>query len=256
MSDDLRADWAEWHDHREAELRSPHGWLSLAGLHWLDERPRRFPGVPGEWHTGGSAARVTATADEGLVVDGSPLDGTAEVVVEEQESTIFASYGDVRLEVALRSGTYVLRPRDPEAPALRTFTGVPAYEVRPEYVVEARFTPYGAPRAIVVGSAQEGLEQDSTVDGELVFTLGGVEQRLAASVDGDTVDLRFSDTTSGTSTAGWRALTGSLRDGRAVLDFNRARNMPSAFSPHGTCPRPPEGNVITVPVEAGELKPA
>ncbi len=70
------------------------------------------------------------------------------------------------------------------------------------------------------------------------------------------MDLRFSDPTSGTSTAEWRALTGALRDGRAVLDFNRARNMPYAFSPYGTCPRPPKGNVVTVPVEAGELKPS
>ena len=255
MSADLQADWNEWHHRREAVLRQPHGWLSLTGLLWLDSTPRRFPGVPGEWFVVGAEARVTATAAEGLVVDGAVLDGTASVEIAEQGSNLFASYGDVRVEVALRSGRYALRPRDPNAPTRSAFTGVPAFAVRPEYVVDAEFRAYDAPRTVVVGSAQEGVEQETTVDGELVFTLGGVEQSVAASVDGDSVDFRFSDTTSGTSTAPWRSLSGPLADGRAVLDFNRATNMPFTFSPYGTCPRPPEGNVLTVAVEAGERTP-
>jgi uncharacterized protein (DUF1684 family) len=249
---DLQAEWDEWHHRREAVLRQPHGWLSLTGLFWLDSSPRRFPGVPGEWVVSGAAAQVTATAAEGLLVDGEVLDGSASVTVAEQESKIFAAYGDVRLEVALRSGGYALRPRDPNAPTRLAFTGVPAFEVRPEFVVEAEFTPYDSPRTVVVGSAQDGLKQESTVDGELRFTLGGAEHALAASVDGDSVNFRFSDTTSGSSTAPWRSLSAPLHDGRAVLDFNRATNMPFTFSPYGTCPQPPEGNVVTVPVEAGE----
>ncbi len=255
MTTDLQAGWDEWHHRREVVLRQPHGWLSLTGLLWLDSTPKRFPGVPGEWVVDDDAARVTVTAAEGLVVDGEVLDGTASVVVAEQGSKIFASYGDVHLEVALRSGRYVLRPRDPQAPTRLAFDGVPAFDVRPEFVVDAEFRPFEAPRTVVVGSAQEGLEQETTVDGELVFTLGGVEQVVAASVDGDNVNFRFSDATSGRSTAPWRALSGPLTDGRAVLDFNRATNMPFTFSPFGTCPRPPEGNVLAVAVEAGELKP-
>jgi uncharacterized protein (DUF1684 family) len=249
---DLQTEWDQWHHRREAVLRQPHGWLSLTGLHWLDHTPRRFPGVPGEWVVDGDAAKVTATAAEGLLVNGEVLDGSASVTVAEQGSTTFATFGDVHVEVALRSGRYALRPRDPNAPTRLAFTGVPAFAARPEFVVEAEFTPYDSPRTIVVGSAQDGLKQESTVDGELRFTLGGVEQVLAASVDGDSVNLRFSDTTSGSTTAPWRSLSAPLHEGRAVLDFNRATNMPYTFSPYGTCPQPPEGNVVTVAVEAGE----
>jgi uncharacterized protein (DUF1684 family) len=32
-------------------------------------------------------------------------------------------------------------------------------------------------------------------------------------------------------------------------------NLPCAFTAHATCPLPPAGNVITVPVEAGEKNP-
>ena len=255
MTTDLETSWADWHRRREAVLRQPHGWLSLTGLLWLDETPRRFPGVPGEWVVDGDAAEVTATAAEGLEVDGGVLDGTTSLTVAEQGSKILATAGGVYVEVALRSGRYALRPRDPHSPTRTAFTGVPAFAVRPDFVVDAEFHPFPAPRTEVVGTAQPGLKQETTVDGELVFTLAGVEQRVAASRDGDSVDFRFSDATSGTSTAPWRSLSAPLHDGRAVLDFNRATNMPFAFSPFGTCPRPPEGNELAVAVEAGELKP-
>ena len=251
----LRTEWDQWHARREAVLSEPHGWLSLTGLHWLDEQPRHFPGVPGEWHSDGRTAHVTATADEGLVIDGRVLDGSDSVVVAEQGSAIFATYGDVHLEVGLRSGRYVLRPRDPQAPTRQSFTGVPAFDVSSEWVVDAEYTPYPAQRSITVGTAQEGLRQGTAVDGELRFTLGGVEQTLAVSVDKHVVSFRFSDATSGDTTAQWRSLTAPLHDGRARLDFNRATNMPFTFSPYGMCPQPPEGNLITVAVTAGERKP-
>jgi uncharacterized protein (DUF1684 family) len=252
----LQTEWDQWHARREAALSEPHGWLSLTGLHWLDDRPHRFPGVPGEWHSDGRSAHVSATADEGLVVDGQVLDGSDSVVVAEQDSTIFATYRDVHLEVALRSGRYVLRPRDPQAPTRQSFTGVPAFDVSPEWIVDAEYTPYPAQRSITVGSAQDGLRQGSTVDGELRFTLGGAGQTLAVSVDRHVVNFRFSDATSGDTTALWRSLSAPLHDGRVRLDFNRATNMPFTFSPYGTCPQPPEGNMITVAVTAGERLPA
>lgn len=37
-----------------------------------------------------------------------------------------------------------------------------------------------------------------------------------------------------------------------VIDFNKAHNPPSAFTPYATCPLPPESNRLTVRIEAGE----
>jgi len=255
--DSPAADWARWHAEREEALAAPHGWLSLTALHWLDDQPRRFPGVPGEWRVADGAASVTATAGEGLVVDGQELDGTAEVTVEEAGSTLFASYGDdVRAEVALRTGRYALRTRDPRAPARTGFPGVPAFEVRPKWVVDAEFTPYDEPRTVVVGGAQEGLRHNLVAAGEVWFTLDGAEQALVVSATADGLAVLFRDGTNGDTTAPWRSLlTGAPQDGRVRIDFNRATNLPYAFSDHGTCPQPPEGNVITIPVEAGERAP-
>jgi uncharacterized protein (DUF1684 family) len=40
-----------------------------------------------------------------------------------------------------------------------------------------------------------------------------------------------------------------------VLDFNRATNLPCAYTEFTTCPLPPAGNRLTVAVEAGEKSP-
>ena len=35
----LQQEWEAWHREREEQLRTPHGWLSLTALHWLDDTP-------------------------------------------------------------------------------------------------------------------------------------------------------------------------------------------------------------------------
>ena len=51
----------------------------------------------------------------------------------------------------------------------------------------------------------------------------------------------FRDATSGKTHLRRRAVPvrGSARDGKVVLDFNRAYSPPCAFTPHATCPLPP-----------------
>ena len=44
-------------------------------------------------------------------------------------------------------------------------------------------------------------------------------------------------------------------DGAVVLDFNRAVNLPCAYTDHATCPLPPAGNRLPVGIEAGEKTP-
>jgi uncharacterized protein (DUF1684 family) len=44
-------------------------------------------------------------------------------------------------------------------------------------------------------------------------------------------------------------------DGAVELDFNRATNLPCAYTEFATCPLPPAGNRLAVAVEAGEQIP-
>ncbi len=88
------------------------------------------------------------------------------------------------------------------------------------------------------------------IDGEEV----SLEPHLSSPDDLD-LFLVFRDTTSGETTYGaGRFLSAELVEGsdEVVLDFNLATNPPCAFTPFATCPLPPPGNTLSVPVEAGE----
>ena len=65
----------------------------------------------------------------------------------------------------------------------------------------------------------------------------------------------FKDLTSGKQTyaAGRFLKAGLPKEGKVVLDFNKATNPPCAFTPYATCPLPPKQNYLPVAVEAGEL---
>ncbi|GAA2796830.1 DUF1684 domain-containing protein [Kribbella solani] len=96
-----------------------------------------------------------------------------------------------------------------------------------------------------------------SASGEL--TLGGEDRayELVATAAGDSrLNLSFHDRTNGAETAPWRTVTTGpvARDGSVSIDFNRAINLPFAFTAYGTCPAPVPGNRIDLPVTAGEKK--
>ena len=64
----------------------------------------------------------------------------------------------------------------------------------------------------------------------------------------------FRDLTTGKETypAGRFFYSDMPKDGKVVLDFNKAYNPPCAFTPFATCPLPPKENYLQVRVEAGE----
>lgn len=257
VDEDLAARWAWWHAEREERLRQPHGWLSLTGLHWLSAEPCEFPGVPGRWRTRDGRAEVTAAAADGLVVHGRVLNGTDGVRVPDDKAVTFAEFGDVAIEVIMRSGRYGIRLRDPHSPLRKGFTGVPTFPLDANWVIDAHLDRYPQPRDVSVDTAQPGLTGVESAVGELRFTAGGAEHSLVAFAADDGVSVLFSDATSGTSTAPWRALWAEAAPEQDTvrLDFNRAVNLPSAFSEFGTCPKPPAGNELSVAVEAGEKTP-
>ena len=68
----------------------------------------------------------------------------------------------------------------------------------------------------------------------------------------------FTDATSGLTTYPANrslAIAAPAEDGTVVLDFNRATNLPCAYTEFATCPLPPAGNRLDIAVEAGEKLP-
>jgi uncharacterized protein len=253
-------DWQEWHSRREARLADPHGFLSITGLHWLSAAPQRFPDAPGVWTTGAAGVTVVLGEGEELVVDGTPVRGEHRFGVLPERGGVNAVRGEAVIEVARRGGHDIVRPRHPDAPLRTAFTGTPAYAPDPRWVVTGRWTPFDTPRPTTVGAAVDGLEHVYDAPGRIVFELEGRELALTAFPGNGPGSLLvlFTDATSGVTTyAANRALAldPPAADGTVVLDFNRAVNLPCAYTDLATCPLPPAENRLPVAVEAGEKIP-
>jgi uncharacterized protein (DUF1684 family) len=257
--------WLRFRNSRNMVLAADHGWLTLTSFQWLAAEPARLEEVPGLWSTDGTEAVLTAAPQDGLVFveTGEAVDGTVTASLANEESLMWVSFGgaDARrvvVELAVRGNKYAIRTRDSQSPVLTEFKGVPTFDFRPELAVTARFEPYPEPVEVPIGTSNPLVDGVHRTVGELVFRLPGIdhEYRLQAEEEKlGALTVTFHDRTNGDTTDEWRKVeTGRPRpDGTVILDFNRAINYPSAFTPYGTCPMPVRNNSLDVGIEAGEM---
>ncbi|MFI9634103.1 DUF1684 domain-containing protein [Nocardia sp. NPDC051929] len=259
-TDAFVADWQDWHRGQEARLADPHGFLAITDLHWLAETPQRFSDAPGAWSTGADGVTVVLDDGEELVVDGKPVRGRHVFGVIPERGGVNAVWGDAVIEVAKRGGHDIVRPRHPDNPLRTAFRGTPAYAPHPKWVVSGRYVAFPEPQPTTVGAAVEGLEHVYDAPGQVEFELDGRPLRLTAfpGKDPGALTVLFTDETSGVTTyAANRVLQLSPpdADGSVDLDFNRAANLPCAYTDLATCPLPPAENRLPVAIEAGEKLP-
>jgi uncharacterized protein (DUF1684 family) len=264
-TDDLTAPagWRAWAAARDAELADPYGWLSLTALHWLTGTPAAYDDLPGLWWADDAGIHVdpaggAAGAPGGaLTLDGSPL-GAATVVWTRHGGAVGdLRAGDRLLETVGRGPLdHGVRVRDPHAPAVAAFDGVPRFAHDAAWVLTAGFEPAAAGTVEETGSVAARVRHRRDVAGHVRFTHDGAEHVLQVAGGGHP-SIWFRDATNGRETAAFRVLAVDPRpDGSVVLDLNRAENAPCAFSDHGTCPLPPAGNTLPFAVPAGERRPA
>lgn len=258
--DTFAADWEEWHRRKDAALAHEHGFLAVTGQHWLATCPQRFPGAPGIWSTGDDGVTVVLGEGEELVVAGTRVRGRHAFGVIPERGGVNAVWGEAVIEIAKRGGHDLIRPRHPKHPLRTAFTGTPAYAPDPRWVVTGTYAPFPQPRPTIVGAAVEGLQHVYDAPGRIRFRIGGRTLGLTAFNGGASGDLMvlFTDATSGVTTY---AATRTLHieapgpDGTVGLDFNRATNLPCAYTDFATCPLPPAENRLSVAIEAGEKIP-
>jgi uncharacterized protein (DUF1684 family) len=260
-----------WRQQREASLRKPEGWFSLVGLFWLEEGENRFgsdpgntvilpqgkaPAVAGTLVRRGEAVRLEAAPGAAVQIGGKPVE-TADLVSDENGEPTVVQLGSLSFFLIRRGERLGVRVRDAASPALASFDGIATYPIRPDWRVNARFEPYRPPRQVAVPNILGDIEEQPS-PGAVVFEHGGETLRLDALEGGDdgSLFLIFADGTNGSETygAGRFLDTEAPRDGRVVVDFNRAYNPPCAFTAFATCPLPPRQNTLPLRVEAGEKK--
>jgi uncharacterized protein (DUF1684 family) len=258
-SDDFIGQWEEWHRRHEAIMADRHGFLSITNIHWLDGEPQRFDDAPGAWYTDDDGVNVLLDDGEELIVEGEARTGRHNFGAIPERASRYAYWGENAVEVAKRGGYDLIRPRHPSNPLRARYSGTPSYRPEPGWAVIGRYRQLAQPRPTTVGAAVEGLEHVYHAVGEVEFSLGGSELRLTAFPgrrEGEVLVL-FTDATSGVTTyAANRSLVlEPAADGSVVIDFNRAVNLPCAYTDLATCPLPPRENRLPVAIEAGEKIP-
>jgi uncharacterized protein len=265
-----RAQIEAWRAQRETRLKAEGGWLSLAGLFWLEEGGNSFgtgagnkivlpsgsaPERAGVLELRGRQASVrlepgVTAAVAGRAAASGPLRSDA------SGSPDVLSLGRLTLHVIERSGRVGIRVKDPESPVRRSFKGLQWFPIEESWRVEARFVPHDRPRTLELADVT-GSVQKLTAPGYVVFRRGGQELRLEPvleEADAKELFFIFRDATSGRETygAGRYLYTELPRDGKVLIDFNKAYSPPCAFTRFATCPLPPRQNRLPVRVDAGE----
>ncbi|GAA4178554.1 DUF1684 domain-containing protein [Gryllotalpicola koreensis] len=259
---DFAAEWRAWHAAHEKNRASEHGFLAITSIRWLTAGPERFDDVPGSWSVGDEGIVVALAAGESLEFEGATLIGRHVFGHLPERASWFAYWeapeGRAAVEIARRGGNDIIRPRHPNAPIRSAYQGTDAYEPDPRFVIDGRFEAFAEPRPVTVGSVVDGLQHVYDAVGTISFELDGPRSLLAFNGHGGGLHVLFTDLTSGVTTyAANRSLNLAEpdADGRVRLDFNRATNLPCAYTPFATCPLPPAENRLGAAVEAGEKTP-
>jgi len=161
--------------------------------------------------------------------------------------------GPIQFYVIDRDGRLAVRVKDAQSATLRNFKGTQFFPINPEFRFEARFIP--SPMKVNVPNVLGRAElQDSP--GLVEFSYKGHKYQLRPIFEGKTLFFIFKDLTSKKETyqAGRMVNTPLPKDGKVVLDFNKAYNPPCIFSPYATCPLPLKENILPIRIEAGELR--
>jgi uncharacterized protein (DUF1684 family) len=243
---------------RDLAAVAPQGPLALTNTQWVDMEQTIW-GVPGTWAPrtdGGSGLVVSASADEGIVVDGELVTSSAIVRGKDDPTPSEVTLGGtLSAHVIAQEGNYALRVWDAQSEGIVNFGGIDAFDHATDWVITASWKEI--PGGTSVGFEHlkdEGVVRDEVVPGEITFEHEGASYSIAAFKAGKALQLVFSDTTNGDSTysVGRFLFVAPNPDGTITLDFNYAILPPCAFSYAFNCPLPPAQNRFPFPIEAGE----
>jgi len=257
----------EWQVQRLERLKSKNGWLSLAGLFWLEEGENSFGSDPeneivfpekADAFSGTlvlNSGKVTLKVAEGVEIrHDDSLVTEMKLADDHSENTTRLQQGDLAWYIVKRGERYGIRLRDHKHPRIDELDHIPSYPIQTDYVVEATLEPFDSPKTMTVATPLEGFTESYECPGILNFKINGRAVKLHPFTSGNRYFLVIADETSGLDTygAGRFMYTEPDSTGRIILDFNKAYNPPCAFSPFATCPMPPRENFMPAAIEAGE----
>jgi uncharacterized protein (DUF1684 family) len=259
-----------WRAQRVERLKAPNGWLSLIGLHWLKDGKNSVGSAKdndvvlakGPAHLGvislkSGKATIELDAKADATIDDKKA-SSAELLDDTHEKPTTVAFGTASFYMIDRNGKKGLRVKDTAAETRAHFAGIDSFAIDPSWRVEAKWEAYTPAHSLDIPTVL-GTVDKMSVPGKASFTRGGKTFTLLPVLeDKDAKELWFifADRTSGKETYGAaRFLYADMpKDGKLVIDFNKAYNPPCAFTPYATCPLAPPENRLDLRVTAGEKK--
>jgi hypothetical protein len=265
--EDYKAEVLNWQKQRDAKLRQPDSWLTLVGLFWLKDGKNSIgsagtndfvlpagssPAAVADLQLHAGVVTLTPRSGVSVQVNGKPVSSAIPLSFD-AEKPDKVTVDRISFFIIKRGERLAVRAKDRESEVLKNFTGLKYFPVNPAYRIEARFV--SDEKKIPVPNILGEVEQELS-PGYVEFELNGKSVRMRPVFEGDTLFFIFKDETSRTETyqAGRMLNTPLPKDGKVVLDFNHSYNPPCIFTPYATCPLPPRENVLSMRIEAGELR--
>ena len=263
----------KWQSDRLASLTKADGWLTLAGLFWLNEGENKFgsdpkgvvilpkdkaPAVAGSLFLEKGHVRLAARPGVEITADNKPAAALDLKDDNDDNGPTILKLGSLLINVVKRGDRIGVRVKDSESRTRLEFKGLEYYPIDPKWRIEARFEPYQPAKAIPITNVL-GMTDDEASPGALAFEVDGKTYRIDPILEKGETDLfvMIADETTGKETYGaGRYLYVSPPDatGKVVIDFNKTYSPPCAFTNFATCPLPPRQNHLPFRVDAGEKK--
>jgi len=260
-----------WRQEVDNNLRRENGWLALAGLFWLRRGnnvigsdpesdillPKRAPARLGTFEFDGNNVMLNVESDLPVEVNGVETK-SALLDADQEDVPSFITFNDMRMVVVRRSKGVGIRLWDNTREQRHTFPSRAWYPVKEEFRIPATYTRYEQMRIVKMPDIL-GAIQDEPIHGYVTFEVNGQKHELIVTEEPDhRLFIQFMDLTNGDPTypSGRYHYTDAYKeDQEFFVDFNKAYNLPCAFTDYATCTFPPQENHLNVAIEAGEIYP-
>ena len=265
-SDDIE----RWFEGRVERLTAPTGYLSIAGLFWLEEGensfgsdpsndfvfPDKAPGTMGVFRVDNGKVTVVVDPRVKITRDGKAIARLELSNDHDDGGATVLQWGTLSWFVIQRGETRLIRLKDPESENRTNFGTLQRYAVDEKWMVAGKAEFYPVTKYFETVNSV-GIPAHERFYGAVVFELDGETYRLDALYEMGTEDwfIIFADETSGLETYGagrYLYCEPPDEDGNVVIDFNKSYNPPCAFSEFTTCLFAPPQNFLPIRVTAGE----
>lgn len=258
----------QWRAKKLDDLVGENGWLSLAGLFWLNPGrnlvgsnpmcevvlPEQAPTFLGIVELKGKTARLQVAAGVQVQVNGKLVQKTV-LRSSQEEKPSFITWNQIRMVLHEHAGKYAIRIWDNQRRNRFTLPLLKWFPINKKFRFNARYTRYPEPK-VSDQPDMFGETVEDRMDGYLSFKFEGKTYKLdVTEVKEQKLFIKFRDLTSSKETypPSRYCYTPPVEDGKVVLDFNYSYSPPCAFTEYATCIFAPQQNYLPFRVEAGEI---